>query len=78
VEQAVALGLTGLALTDHDGLSAVVRFATAARDLGLPTVLGAELGADVELPRTKTDRAIAARASIPTRPGGICRYWPAT
>jgi error-prone DNA polymerase len=69
VEEAVALGLSGLALTDHDGLSGVVRFATAARDLGMPTILGAELGADVVLPRTKTDRAIADRAGIPDPPG---------
>lgn len=43
VAEAVRLGLTGLALTDHDGLYGVVRFAQAARDLGLPTVFGAEL-----------------------------------
>jgi error-prone DNA polymerase len=69
VEEAAALGLSGLALTDHDGLSGVVRFATAARELGMPTILGAELGADVALPRTKTERAIAARAGIPDPPG---------
>ena len=43
VEEAVRLGLTGLALTDHDGLYGVVRFAEAARAHGLPTVFGAEL-----------------------------------
>ncbi len=43
VEEAVRLGLTGLALTDHDGLYGVVRFAEAAREVGLPTVFGAEL-----------------------------------
>jgi error-prone DNA polymerase len=69
VEEAVALGLTGLALTDHDGLSGVVRFATAARDLGMPTIFGAELGADVALPGTKTGRAIAARVGVPDPPG---------
>jgi error-prone DNA polymerase len=69
VEQAATLGLAGLALTDHDGLFGVVRFATAARDVGLPTVIGAELGVDVALPRTKTERAIAARAGIPDPPG---------
>jgi error-prone DNA polymerase len=47
----------------------VVRFATAARDVGLPTIIGAELGVDVALPRTKTERAIAARAGIPDPPG---------
>jgi error-prone DNA polymerase len=43
VEEAHRLGLSGLAVTDHDGLYGVVRFAVAARPLGLPTVFGAEL-----------------------------------
>ncbi|MCB2175070.1 MAG: PHP domain-containing protein [Actinomycetales bacterium] len=41
--EAARLELSGLALTDHDGLYGVVRFAQAARDVGLPTVFGAEL-----------------------------------
>jgi error-prone DNA polymerase len=40
---AVRLGLDALALTDHNGLYGVVRFAEAARAFGLPTVFGAEL-----------------------------------
>ena len=43
VEEAVRLGLDALAVTDHDGLYGVVRFAEAARAHGLPTVFGAEL-----------------------------------
>ncbi|MBF6061807.1 error-prone DNA polymerase [Nocardia terpenica] len=43
VEEAVRLGLTALALTDHDGFYGVVRFAEAAREWGMPTVFGAEL-----------------------------------
>jgi len=43
VEEAVRLGLEALALTDHDGFYGVVRFAEAARTVGLPTVFGAEL-----------------------------------
>ncbi|MFI5957179.1 error-prone DNA polymerase [Cryptosporangium sp. NPDC051539] len=43
VEEAVRLGLTGLALTDHDGMYGVVRFAEAAAAHGLATVFGAEL-----------------------------------
>ena len=53
--EAVRLGLTALALTDHNGLYGVVRFAEAARAFGLPTVFGAELtitGAGVSHPRT--------------------------
>ena len=41
--EAARLGLGALALTDHDGLYGVVRFAQAARAIGLPTVFGAEL-----------------------------------
>ena len=36
VEEAHRLGLSGLAVTDHDGLYGVVRFAVAARPLGCP------------------------------------------
>src|SRR5215831_1486806 len=43
VEEAAALGLHALALTDHDGFYGVVRFAEAARSLGLPTVFGVEM-----------------------------------
>jgi error-prone DNA polymerase len=46
VAEAVRLGLSGLALTDHHGLYGVVRFAEAARALGLPTVFGTELTID--------------------------------
>ncbi|WP_280363465.1 error-prone DNA polymerase [Nocardia wallacei] len=43
VEEAVRLGLEALALTDHDGLYGVVRFAEAAAEWGMPTIFGAEL-----------------------------------
>jgi error-prone DNA polymerase len=43
VEEAVRLGLDALALTDHDGMYGVVRFAEAAAAVGLPTIFGAEL-----------------------------------
>ncbi len=46
VAEAVRLGLGALALTDHHGLYGVVRFAEAARALGLPTVFGTELTID--------------------------------
>src|SRR5487761_2669794 len=41
--EAVRLGLGALALTDHHGLYGVVRFAEAARAVGLATVFGAEI-----------------------------------
>ncbi|MDX5318236.1 MAG: error-prone DNA polymerase, partial [Actinomycetes bacterium] len=43
VAEAARLGLTGIGLTDHNGLYGVVRLAEAARAVGMPTVLGAEL-----------------------------------
>jgi error-prone DNA polymerase len=49
-DEAARLGLAALAVTDHDGLYGVVRFALAARAHGLPTVFGAELTLDA--PRT--------------------------
>ena len=48
VAEAARLGLTGLALTDHHGLYGVVRFAEAARALGVATVFGAELSIDAD------------------------------
>ncbi|AMY19527.1 MULTISPECIES: error-prone DNA polymerase [Nocardiaceae] len=43
VEEAVRLGLSAIALTDHDGMYGVVRFAEAAKELGMKTVFGSEL-----------------------------------
>ncbi len=43
VEQAARLGLDAIALTDHDGMYGVVRFAEAASELGVATVFGSEL-----------------------------------
>jgi error-prone DNA polymerase len=42
-EQAARLGLEAVAITDHDGFYGVVRFAEAARELGVKTIFGAEL-----------------------------------
>lgn len=42
-QAACQLGLEALALTDHDGVPGIVKHAQAGRDLGLPTVHGAEL-----------------------------------
>src|SRR5688500_3414602 len=43
VTEAAGLGLEALALTDHIGFDGVVRFAEAARAVGLPTVFGAAI-----------------------------------
>ncbi|HVX20119.1 MAG TPA: error-prone DNA polymerase [Acidimicrobiales bacterium] len=52
VAEAVRLGLSALALTDHHGLYGVVRFHEAATEAGLPTVFGAELALAPAGPRT--------------------------
>jgi len=43
VQRAVELGLSGLAVTDHNGLYGVVRFASAAQEAGLRPVIGTEI-----------------------------------
>jgi error-prone DNA polymerase len=52
VEEAARLDLRAIALTDHDGLYGVVRFAEAARELDVDTVFGAELSLG-NVPRTE-------------------------
>src|SRR5438552_4705680 len=52
VEEAARLGLDALALTDHDGMYGVVRFAEAAKILGVPAVFGAELTLGLTKPQT--------------------------
>jgi error-prone DNA polymerase len=67
-EEATRLGLKALAITDHDGFYGIVRFSEAAEELGLPTVFGAELSLDVEMPTTQAERSIAARVGTPDPP----------
>jgi error-prone DNA polymerase len=50
-EEAARLGLDALALTDHDGFYGVVRFAEAAREVGVRTVFGAELSLGLTMPQ---------------------------
>jgi error-prone DNA polymerase len=49
--EAARLGLSALAVTDHDGLYAVPELAAAAEEHGLATVFGAELNLDLAGPR---------------------------
>ncbi|WP_459714516.1 error-prone DNA polymerase [Actinophytocola sp. KF-1] len=51
VEEAARAGLDAIALTDHDGMYGVVRFAEAARELGVRTVFGSELSLDLPGPQ---------------------------
>ena len=51
VEEAARLGLEAIALTDHDGMYGVVRFAEAATELKIPTAFGAELSLGLSAPQ---------------------------
>ena len=66
VAEAVRLGLSALALTDHDGFYGVVRFAEAARTHGLPTVFGSELSLDVPVVRGPATRGSARSGAART------------
>ncbi|HET7519029.1 MAG TPA: PHP domain-containing protein, partial [Actinomycetes bacterium] len=50
-EEAARLRLEALAITDHDGFYGVVRFAEAARSVGMPTVFGSELSLGLTKPQ---------------------------
>jgi error-prone DNA polymerase len=50
-EEAARLGLTALALTDHDGMYGVVRFSEAAKAMGVRTLFGAELSLGLRAPQ---------------------------
>ena len=51
VESAALLGLDAIAITDHDGMYGVVRFAEAARELAIRTVFGTELSMGLSQPQ---------------------------
>ncbi|MEP6562903.1 MAG: PHP domain-containing protein, partial [Nakamurella sp.] len=51
VAEALRLGLDALAITDHDGLYGIVRFAEAAADTSLRTLYGAELSLGLPEPQ---------------------------
>ncbi|MCE7005955.1 error-prone DNA polymerase [Kibdelosporangium philippinense] len=52
VEAAAIQGLEAIAITDHDGMYGVVRFAEAAKELGVRTVFGTELSLGLPAPQT--------------------------
>ncbi|WP_127571739.1 error-prone DNA polymerase [Georgenia faecalis] len=72
--EAARLGLSALALTDHEGLYGVVRFSEAARTLGLPTVIGAELSLDSpERPTGQMDPPGTHLLALARGPAGYAR-----
>src|SRR6476469_9973087 len=70
VDEAARLGLAALAVTDHDGFYGIVRFAMAARAVGLPTVFGAELTLELPGARTRTGTRAGAPAAGAADPPG--------
>ncbi len=76
-EQAHRLGLEAIALTDHDGMYGVVRFAEAATALGIGTVFGAELSLDLPGPQNGVPDPVGshllALARDPAGYGALCR-----
>ncbi|MGH7711194.1 MAG: PHP domain-containing protein, partial [Gemmatimonadaceae bacterium] len=48
VARAQELGYPALALTDHHDLGGAVRFAHAARELGMEGIIGAEISLEVK------------------------------
>jgi hypothetical protein len=62
-ESAATLGYTALALTDRDGLYAAVPFVQAAREHGLRSILGVELGRGAA---GKRAAALGARGDTPS------------
>ncbi|HZQ26073.1 MAG TPA: error-prone DNA polymerase [Acidimicrobiales bacterium] len=76
-EEAARLGLQALALTDHDGMYGVVRFAEAAAGVGLATVFGAELSLDLTRPQNGSadpeGTHLLVLARDPTGYASLCR-----
>ena len=74
VDRAVELGLTALALTDHQGLYGVVRFVTAAEEAGLHPVIGVEI--ELLDPFAPDPAGIVVAARRPRRRGGLGTHAP--
>jgi error-prone DNA polymerase len=79
IERAVELGLSGLAVTDHQGLYGVVRFTAAAEAAGIHPVIGVEIElldaivpdpAGAVVPARRTARRGGRRRSAADRGGG--------
>ena len=68
VERAVELGLSGLAVTDHNGLYGAVRFVSAAEAAGLHPIIGLEI--ELLDPAVVDPDGIVIPARRPRRRGG--------
>ena len=65
IERALALGLTGLGITDHQGLYGVVRFAHAALEVGLRPIVGLEVELVDALVADPDGVVVPARRPVP-------------
>ena len=73
-EEAARLGLEALAITDHDGMYGVVRFAEAAEAVGVRTAFGAELSLGLTKPQNGVADPEGAHLVVLARdPGGYSR-----
>src|SRR5688572_4302422 len=68
VGRAAELGLSGLAVTDHDGLYGVVRFATAAEEAGIRPIIGIEI--ELQDPASPDPGGVVVPARRRLRRGG--------
>ncbi|WP_190820968.1 error-prone DNA polymerase [Saccharopolyspora pogona] len=75
--EAARLGLEAIALTDHDGLYGVVRFAESAAEHGVRTVFGAELSLGLPAPQNGVadpeGRHLLVLARDPAGYASLCR-----
>jgi error-prone DNA polymerase len=74
VERAVELGLTGLAVTDHNGLYGAVRFATAGEAAGLHPIVGVEI--ELLDPAAADPHGLVIAPRRPRRRGGRAQGEP--
>ena len=74
-ERAAELGLTGLAITDHDGLYGAVRFVSAAEAAGIHPIVGVEIElldaavpdpAGIVVPSRRPSRCPVSNSTPPT------------
>jgi error-prone DNA polymerase len=72
VEQAHALGLPAVALTDRDGVHGIVAAHTRAQELGIPQLLGAEVTVG-ELTDTAPRHPVVLLATDRAGYGNLCR-----
>ncbi len=77
VDEAARIGLEALALTDHNGFYGIVRFAQAARAVGLRTVFGAELTLAPEESPSRESPDKGSRGQSSSRSANLKRTGPA-